>query len=231
MNEIFQSVSVVLVQTISQYLESNKRLVIPQLGAFIVKDAGSVVFSEMLKRDDGVLRGVLCAEGSSEIEAAGEIDRFVFEVRHALQRGEEYRLDGLGVLKPGPNETIAFVYAPRSESFFWHKPAAAATTPEPAAGVTIDLESPNISPSAKRNPDPYVKGLRYGKPTKSTAAYTYVDGKVGKRSDRFIWIALIAVFIALSAIAFGYFNSKDEEGAEPVETEIVEPQTDQTATE
>ena len=49
-----------LVQTISQYLGSHKRLVVPQLGTFIVKEPGvSIVFSELLKRDDGVLCGLL----------------------------------------------------------------------------------------------------------------------------------------------------------------------------
>ena len=97
-----------LVQTISQYLGSHKRLVVPQLGTFIVKEPGvSIVFSELLKRDDGVLRGLLREAGVGELEAAGEIDRFVFEVRHAVQHGQEFRLDGFGVLRPGPNGTIA----------------------------------------------------------------------------------------------------------------------------
>ena len=92
-----------LVQTISQYLGSHKRLVVPQLGTFIVKEPGvSIVFSELLKRDDGVLRGLLREAGVGELEAAGEIDRFVFEVRHAAQHGQEFRLDGFGVLRPGP---------------------------------------------------------------------------------------------------------------------------------
>ena len=70
-----------LIPVITQYLETHKRLVIPQLGAFIVKEPGrAVLFSELLKRDDGVLRGLLCARGLNELEAAGEIDRFVFEV-------------------------------------------------------------------------------------------------------------------------------------------------------
>ena len=103
-----------LVQTISQYLGSHKRLVVPQLGTFIVKEPGvSIVFSELLKRDDGVLRGLLREAGVGELEAAGEIDRFVFEVRHAAQHGQEFRLDGFGVLRPGPNGTIAFAYEPR----------------------------------------------------------------------------------------------------------------------
>ena len=46
-----------LIRIIAQYLESHRRLVIPQMGAFIVKEPGSsVLFSELLKRDDGVLQ-------------------------------------------------------------------------------------------------------------------------------------------------------------------------------
>ena len=70
-----------LVQTISQYLGSHKRLVVPQLGTFIVKEPGvSIVFSELLKRDDGVLRGLLREAGVGELEAAGDIDRFCTQI-------------------------------------------------------------------------------------------------------------------------------------------------------
>lgn len=106
-----------LLTVLTKYLETNKRLVIPQLGAFLVKEAGkSVVFSELMKRDDGVLRGLLCSEGRSEVEAAGMIDRFVFEVRNALENGKEYRLAGFGTMKSGPNDTIVFTYRPAAES-------------------------------------------------------------------------------------------------------------------
>ena len=58
-------------------------------------------------------RRLLIGGGLSELEAAGEIDRFVFEVRHAVEHGAEFRLDGFGVMKPGPNGTIAFVFESR----------------------------------------------------------------------------------------------------------------------
>ncbi len=103
-----------LIRIIAQYLETHRRLIIPQMGAFIVKEPGSsVLFSELLKRDDGALRALLVAGGVPELEAAGEIDRFVFEARHAVQQGQEFPLAGLGVLKPGPNGTIAFAYDPQ----------------------------------------------------------------------------------------------------------------------
>ena len=72
--QISSKISIVLIHTISQYLESHKRLVVPQLGTFIVKEPGvSIVFSELLKRDDGTLRRLLIGGGLSELEAAGEI--------------------------------------------------------------------------------------------------------------------------------------------------------------
>ena len=208
-----------LVQTISQYLGSHKRLVVPQLGTFIVKEPGvSIVFSELLKRDDGVLRGLLREAGVGELEAAGEIDRFVFEVRHAAQHG----LDGFGVLRPGPNGTIAFAYEPRPvQSAADAAPGAASvpagTRPAPAGQTPPKLpySEPRVSPSAKMNPDPSVRGLRYGKPPKTTAAYTYVDRPPRRRrADRFIWVAAIAAAIAVAAIAFGYLREANDKEAE-----------------
>lgn len=283
-----------LIQSISQYLESHKRLVVPQLGTFIVKEPGrNILFSELLKRDDGVLRGLLRESGLTELEAAGEIDRFVFEARHAVQNGGEYPMDGFGTLKPGANGTIAFAYDPtvrtrpaaepdpepgpsaESAAESAATPAASsgpsgpsvpasetaetsaaapsgATAPEAAAdsagpqrksassqpvsaeahadtsrkrphrmqaerlarSVEHAFAEPYVSPSAKMNPDPSVRGLRYGKPPKTTDAYTYVDRPTRRRADRFLWIAIGAAIIALSAIAFGYWREHRERQAE-----------------
>lgn len=72
----------------------------PQLGTFIVKvPEGGVVFSELLRRDDGILRGLLVQQGGmNDLEAAGAIDRFVFEVRHALEHEGAYAIEGFGRL-------------------------------------------------------------------------------------------------------------------------------------
>lgn len=213
-----------LIYTLTHYLESHKRLVVPQLGTFIVKEPGrSVLFSELLKRDDGVLRGLLRAEGLGELEAAGEIDRFVFEVRHAVEHGQEYRLEGFGVMKPGPNDTIAFVYEPHpaaQEEPAEEKGRAKQVQPEKVAeAVKTAFAEPRVSPSVKMNPDPSVRGLRYGKPPKSTDAYKYVDRPPRRRADRFIWIAVIAAVVALAAIAFGYWH---EEREKRIEAELLE---------
>ena len=194
-----------LIHTLIQYLESHRRLVVPQLGTFIVKEPGrSVVFSELLKRDDGVLHA----------DFGGEVERVL-----SMEHGSEYRLEGFGVMKPGPNATIAFVYEPQ--------PASESPAQEPAAGKRQPLQpekvaeavktaftEPRVSTSAKMNPDPSVRGLRYGKPPKNTDAYRYVDRVPRRRADRFIWIAVIAALLAVAAIAFGLWRDAREKQAE-----------------
>lgn len=103
-----------LIRVIEQYLENHKRLVVPQLGAFLVKEEPrTVVFSELLRRDDGVLQGLLVAEGMTELAARGEIDRLVYEVRHAVEQGERYFLSSFGEFYAGEQGTIHFDFHPR----------------------------------------------------------------------------------------------------------------------
>ena len=315
----------------------------------------SVVFSELMKRDDGVLRSLLQAEGLSEVEIAGEIDRFVFEVRHHTERAKRYEMRGVGVFMAGPNATIRFHYDPTvkmdevevqrpkhapkptaepasqtieqpieqvadvtaeeqvqnasseeqvqnataeeqsqkptteeqtqkttaeetedsapkqtrsrldalyeedaqessvneatqvpmtevAESDESSKPEAQEMTPmnEAKEAVATDKEETSaaeeavdeedtpsrirrkqmalrvaeafadesvyVSQSAKRNPEPFVKGLRYRRPHKSTDACSYVDRPQKKGGvDRFLIIALVAALLAVGAILFGYF--------------------------
>lgn len=273
-----------LIPIITDYLKAHRRLVIPQLGAFIRKSEGDeVVFSEMLKRDDGVLRSLLMEQGLGEIEAAGQIDRFIFELRHAVADGSVYRAEGLGIFARGENGTIRFRYLPLTEpvndeparslnpadeaatspehatetSFSSpasaaqeeeaeavepevteaaeaESPAAVAETPQsadeqPEVAQSVDEKRSRIkqllrfsdehprehrSSSQPRRQDPSVRGLRYGKPHKSTDAYTYVNSAPSRRPDTFIILAVLAVVIALGAILYGYWNDRRKERLE-----------------
>lgn len=226
---------------IQRYLAAHKRLVVPQLGAFVVKEPGQVLFTELLKRDDGALRSLLAEAGADPLKAAGEIDRFVFEVRHAVERGEEYTAPGLGLFSAGPNHTIAFRYEPALQEDAAVAAGASAPSPVPEQAPDVPASAApsdapasrrprqpdgHVSASVKRNPDPSVKGLQYGRPRKNTDAYSYVDRPVRRRGDLFIWIALGVALLALGAIAFGVYQDMTGE-----ETEMTIESVDQAPVE
>lgn len=234
----------VITDIIIKYLGANRRLVIPQLGTLIVKEPGqAVVFSELLKRDDGVLRELLMSEGLSEVAAAGEIDRLVFQIRHAVQQGEEFRLDGLGTMRPGANSTISFAYDPRPaaavapvvESVGEQLPGAvqklaSESAPDPASGTAQESGSMSISesvPSRIYSADteaPHVSLSPKVKPEDCLKGLRYgKPRKVGdgyayvgsgrRKVDRFLVVAIIAAVVAVAAIIFGYVRSTRDQKA------------------
>ena len=135
-----------IVEIIAKYLESNKRLVVPNLGTFIVKvPQQAVLFSNLMKNDDGVLRSEIVKSGVSELDAAALIDRFVFEVNDRLAKGGVCALAGFGVLRSGANGTIGFTYdamaqgdvldGDASEKMEAHLAAQAAQKSEPQSEI------------------------------------------------------------------------------------------------
>lgn len=100
----------ILTNIIIEYLKHNKRLCVPKLGTFIVKQSsGDIIFSDLMRNDDGVLRSLLMASGVKELEASGIIDRYVFEVRHAISSEGRMVIDGFGEFSADRNNTITFV--------------------------------------------------------------------------------------------------------------------------
>jgi len=217
------------------------------------------------------LQSLLTAAGIGEAAASAEIERFVAEVRRAVQQGREFPLEGLGVLKAGPNATISFVYAPQtgkeapasrtpaagvpvrpeetptaSEPVGGPRPSAAgrASVPEPEAqprktgtavrdlyGVESDAAAepraaqasgafqparpvqPESEMPRQSTPSRFQLASYYGRLPRRPAIEQTVNVK--RRSDHFIWIALIAAVIALGAILFGQWcDSFNREGEE-----------------
>ena len=89
----------IIVEIIAEHLLSNRRLVVPGFGAFMVKDTGERVFADLLRTDDGVLISLLEAKGMSMMEAAIVVDRFIFEVRYELEQYGYCRLGEIGTLR------------------------------------------------------------------------------------------------------------------------------------
>lgn len=100
----------VIINVISSYLAENRRITVPTLGAFLTKGDGvTILFSEFMKGDDGVLRDLLKAKsGVGDAEATKQIDRFVEEVHRTLLSGESFDMSSLGALVMD-GETIQLV--------------------------------------------------------------------------------------------------------------------------
>lgn len=86
-------------------LKAGKRIVIPQFGAFLHKDTdGGIVFVPFLKKDDGVLAGLLSSNyGLSSEEAYGVIAEYVAQVKKSVTERGCFVVEGIGQLKIDSN--------------------------------------------------------------------------------------------------------------------------------
>ena len=89
---------------IADYLKTNKRLVVPQFGAFLHKDDGTVAFVPFLKKDDGVLIQLIgSAYGLNPGDAQAAIEEFTAEIKKNIAARGAYIIEGIGTLKIDSN--------------------------------------------------------------------------------------------------------------------------------
>lgn len=158
-----------------EYLKHNKRIVVPKLGAFIVKQPSCIIrFSELMRSDDGVLKALLMAYGVQELEASGMISRFVFEIRHAITSGKSFTVEHLGEFIPGENNTITFRYQ--------HEPVIFGGNIKPPV-ITLDIEKERLMREQGRRtiaPQSAESSSTYDQRSKRESKR---EGRRGKRSD------------------------------------------------
>lgn len=143
---------------ITDYLHQHRRLVIPDLGAFLKKEGGEVVFAPFLNKNDGILTGLVRQNyGASSTEAEGIITKYVDNVQETVEIKGAYLLSPLGWLKKDPNgllfldvagvnaqpvkeETvIREVITPQPEETIILEPEAV-VIPEPEIEPALDVE-------------------------------------------------------------------------------------------
>lgn len=235
---------------ITRYLLLNKRLVVPNLGAFVVNPSnGDLIFVELLKQDDGVLMRQLMADGLSAVDAMNMIDRFVFEIRHKVESGGTVTLNGIGRMSLAEDGLYRFEYDPeagREIAVLVSEPepevAAPETSvqpepeavPEPIAEIPAEepvveqkepempIDMPKFEPSSME-PNAYVKGLRYGKPQRpSKDDIRYVGHSTSRGVDKFVIVAIVAALLAVGAIVYGWLSSREQEDIYGYEDELIE---------
>ncbi len=184
---------------IVKYLQENRRLVIPKLGAFIVKDDNqTVIFSELLRSDDGVLRGLIKQHGVGDIEAAGVIDRFVFEVRHTLDRNMPYKIGNWGTLRRDERGKIVFMSF-RSQL----QPQSTRQQPRPVQKIDAPVQ---VAESVAENT--HDRGADDGNlaPRRTSRR---------RKPDMFMIVAVVVALLAICAILYGVLGNRVEDEPMP----------------
>ena len=201
---------------IANYLRDNhRRLVVPAFGAFVVKESGEVLFSELLKTDDGVLRGLLAAGGLSELECAGLIDRFIFDVRNALSEKGRFDMGGFGGLAVGADGEIRFV------------PRAAVPTGK-VVGKPAVPKAAQPSKTGVSKPDTFRAETQPERERPKAAVPRRRESR--KRGvDWFVVAAVVVLLAAVAVIAYGYFcaaEQDDEAMMDSLRWQIEQPASD-----
>lgn len=101
---------------ISKYLieliENNNRIIIPDLGAFMVQDTPTgkqISFNDFLKFNDGLLiNQIIKTDKISKDEASSKVKSFISEVEKSFAKNEHYELKGIGALSKDSHGNIKF---------------------------------------------------------------------------------------------------------------------------
>ena len=221
----------------------------PKLGTFIVKQSsGAIIFSDLMRNDDGVLRSLLMAYGIRELEAKGMIDRLVFEVHHAISAEGKMTIENFGVFTADRNNTITFTQAHRQQKFGGNiKPPVEVlerrkiqqqrqqrqqrlqqrTNAPRTAEVVRPTKRVKSKPKQEDNitlgkPDAYLRGLKYdnskNKKREESGRSTHRSGS-GKW-----WITLLLCLAVVGGVAaLLWFEQKP---ATPTHSIVAEPTTD-----
>lgn len=215
-------------KVIRDYIEGGaKRVTVPGFGTFMRKDTGEVIFVELLRGDDGILRELIEDYGRySEVEAMALVDRFTFETKNAIERTGSASIDGFGTMTLDGKGLYRFDYSPRPKAtresavqeklFAVEEGKNAGRMPRQAAPHRPEHPAPRTTGSAGAN-----RGVSQGRDTglhatqsrREPAAYrtaqmrrkTNTKAKMGTSapSDLFMIIAIAAAVIAIVALAFG----------------------------
>ena len=99
---------------IAEYMGRNKRLIVPEFGAFIKKEnEGNIVFVPFLKKDDGVLaEEIATGYGIRTTDASTIINEYVAEIRDTVANNGSYLIEGLGRIKVDANHSYYLEYNP-----------------------------------------------------------------------------------------------------------------------
>lgn len=202
---------------IANHLKESRRVVVPELGAFVAKESGEIIFSELLRADDGVLMSLLLSRGLSEIEAVGTIDRYKFEVRHALQEFGYCQLDELGTLRLEADTKQLKLY--KVENTITSYGSAPSEEEAPAKATVKEVEAPakatvkEVEAPARATVKEVVAPLRtpsapkFVRQVELESRPTRIEQSKRRGVDTIMVVAIVILVAAIAVIGYGYYVS------------------------
>ena len=223
---------------IAQYIATETRLVIPEVGTLIRrKESGEVVFMEILRKSDGVLVGLIVNTLDVSPSKANEIaNNYIATIKQQLARSKKFVIDGVGVLLLRGNGSIDFSFNPFAQSI--PEPTKGFDVLEedevvevaPAPSKPIAPAAPKVAPAPQpAQPQPQVVTPRpqpqaaapKTEPTK--VVYRTEEDEVTekrrsriqqhhtrKKVDGITVVAIVAVLMALLALVWGLIPANDQ---------------------
>jgi cell division protein FtsN len=109
---------------LTELIRQNTRIILPEFGAFLVKDSGdkefnpsNVSFSPFLRYNDGMLEvNVAKSKGISKEDAAKDVREFVETVKNELLEKGFYQIEGLGELRRDQRGSLSFTLSLTGDS-------------------------------------------------------------------------------------------------------------------
>lgn len=158
------------------------------------KESGELLFSELLRTDDGVLTALLTSRGLNDMEVAVVVDRYIFEVRHELEQYGYCRLGALGTLRLEPATKTLRFYPPVEQS----------ELPQQMHYVPQQDERRETKDESKRQDES--RNSNASNATKTSTAHK-LSKRPRKRFDMVMAVAVVILVAALAAIAYGWYVS------------------------
>lgn len=203
----------VVLEVISHHLLSHRRLVVPTFGAFMVKESGERLFSDLLCTDDGVLTSLLRSRGLNDMESAILVDRFIFKVRHELEQYGYCRLGDVGTLRVEPATKSLRLYPPVQGEMPKHTPYVPKMVENREVSVAEVRPQPQPIPQKPQpmpQPQPRIQQPQtraQSVPVAAKKQTPQVMVKPRKRLDFVMVVAIVIVVVALVAIGYGWYVS------------------------
>ncbi len=197
-------------KVISDYMEAHLRLTLPGFGTLIRRDSGEIVFTEMLRSDDGILTAKVAEYlGISKENARATVDTTVASFRKELSETGQFTLPGLGSFEGHRKQT---------------GPANKSDIPRESRDIDVQLSKPtekSVENSTEKDTvssrSAFVPNARTTTAPKQehvsqTDEPAFAPGRIHirqhhkrKKVDRTLLLAIIAIAIAIGVLVYGYF--------------------------